>query len=371
MPPSAWSIPSSETTVQNASPTCAETSAPDTGEATFAPSLSPETNSRQLQTDIDRLRDFEARIAQATAQLKTTPSVRTKRRPSTKSGAMSIGTPTLINSSANIKVTPIPLSQLELGNASSRPNATGHTRHQSSSALPGEKGSGGGVLKGFVAKIKRNASLADRKRPKASVSPRTPQDKFQPFAAMSPVKSSGGSEMPRTGPVQALPAMQTPSTSTDLSAGRPIPPEPEMPSRKSLVRRTIILSNPSDADMEDMPSLDVPPAENSDLGRRPSTRRKPVRHLSGDTEIFRAEGLLSAESQSISQVMSTSGNENINHRKSATDSLYDMYTNDSNQEEQDQEEVIYSGASASFEDDMHPELYGLSHSTKPRAIEIR
>ena len=373
IPPSAWSpIPPTESNVQNASLPSAETPARlDAVEATSAPSLSPRTTTRKLENDLDRRRDFEARIAQATAQLKTTPSVRTKRHPSTKSGAMSIGTPTLINSSANIKVTPIPLSQLELGHASPRPNVPGHARHQSSSALPGDKGSGLGGLKGFVAKIKRNASLADRKRPKASVGPRTPQDKFQPFAAMSPIKGAGTSEMPRAGPVPALPAMQTPSISTDLSTGRPIPPEPEMPSRRSLVRRTIILSNPSDADVENMPSFDVPPAETSDLGRRPSTRRKPVRHLSGDTEIFRAEGLLSAKSQSISQVVSMSGNENINQRKSATDSLYDMYTNDSNQEEQDQEEVIYSGASASFEDDMHPELYGLSHSTKPRAIEIR
>lgn len=288
---------------------------------------------------------------------------------------MSIGTPTLINSSANIKVTPIPLSQLELGSSSPSPNVSGHARHQSSSGVTGEKGTGIGGLKGFVAKIKRNASLADRKRPKApGSSPRTPQDKFQPFASMSPInKSAGVPEIPRSVPVHPAPSLEI-TTSPNLvnGTGSTIQTDRAILSRRSVVRRTIILSNPNNDEVEDMPSAEVPAAVFSGPGRRPSTRRKPVRHLSGDTEIFRAEGLLNSESQSISQVISASGNENVNHRKSATDSLYDMYTDNANQdEEQEQEEVIYSGASASFEDDVHPELQGLSHLTKPRAIEIR
>jgi hypothetical protein len=345
-------------------------------EGSVRPILSPGSTSRKPEDDINRVRDFEARIAQATAQLKITPSVRTKRRPSTKGGAaMSIGTPTLINSSANIKVTPIPLSQLDRGTPSPSPSPkVGHARHQSSSAVTGEKGTGIGGLKGFVAKIKRNASLADRKRPQASgSSPRTANDTFQPFAAISPItKSAAGSAISKPVPVYTAPGSENRSVSANpaISSGPKIQTHQENPSRKTLVRRTIILSNPTD-EMEVMPDVEVPAVDASAMGRRPSTRRKPVRHLSGDTEIFRAEGLLSPESQSISQVMSASREENVNRRKSATDSLYDMYAGDTNEDEQDQEEVIYSGASASFEDDIHPELHGLSRSTIPRAIEIR
>ncbi|GHJ87474.1 hypothetical protein NliqN6_3876 [Naganishia liquefaciens] len=365
--PSFAPVRSRDTQMQDSSFRSVETPAQsDIGDT----SLSPGSTSLKAEDDINRLRDFEARIAHATAQLKATPSVRTKRRPSTKGGAvMSIGTPTLINSSANIKATPIPQSQLESNKSNPRPNMMGHSRHQSSSALPGEKGTGIGGLKGFVAKIKRNASLADRKRSKTSASPRTRQEEFQPFAAITPIDHSAMAPEINTIPVPAGPHVPS-SPILAAGSGRPSEVDPE-PSRRSLVRRTIILSNPSEGDAENMPSSNVPAAETSDMSRRPSTRRKPVRHMSGDTEIFKAEGLLSAESKSISQVMSASGNETVDQRKSATDSLYDMYADDSNQEEQDHEEVIYSGASASFEDDMQPELYGLSHSTKPRAIEIR
>jgi hypothetical protein len=125
-----------------------------------------------------------------------------------------------------------------------------------------------------------------------------------------------------------------------------------------------------------MPNAEALPMSGSSPTRRPSTRRKPVRHLSGDTDLLRAEGLLAGpESQSISQVMASTGTANARQRRpSEPDSLYDMYAGSSNQDDDlDPEEVIYSGARASFGENSRPGHAGLSRSrsTKPRAIEIR
>lgn len=333
--------------------------------------------------DNERRRDFEARIAHATAQLQKTPSTNVKRRPSTKDGAtINIGSPTLINSSAKINVTPLPISNTTHALKEDSPPVafSRHTRHQSSSAINGENSNSGRGLKAFVAKIKRNASLAERKRSKTpGSSPRVPETRFQTLASLAPMAKST-EEVPIDKSTISTPvAIQQPFAGTPISPHHarqaPQTPADYSLSRRSVVRRTIIFSTPDNPNGgEANPDVEAIPASASSPSRRPSTRRKPVRHLSGDTDLLRAEGLIAGpESQSISQVIFSSQARDLTpRRQSGTDSLYDMYADIANQdEEQDQEEVIYTGARSSFSDNTRPQFPGLSRSTKPRAIEIR
>ncbi|KAJ9096092.1 hypothetical protein QFC19_007318 [Naganishia cerealis] len=319
----------------------------------------PSSVKSKAEKDAEIRRDFEARIAQATAQLNQSPSIRVKRKPSTKGrNAMHIGEPTLIDASSNLRVMPLPKhAEQDLSAALPAGSVAKHDRHQSSSAIHNENstgsgGGGGSGFKNFVAKIKRNASLAERKRAKTpGSSPRIGQSSFQPLA-------------PVARPAQMSDSVQTPSDVLSPNAkdeqpssdGTADPTQEALPLRKALVRRTIIYSTVNDNHNEVTASQGEPTVPSaSSPTRRPSTRRKPVRHLSGDTEIFRAEGLLDpSQSQSISQVLSTSGAAEgaSEPRKSSADSLYDMYadTPDPNLAEEG-EEIIYTGNGSSFVDD--------------------
>lgn len=327
--------------------------------------------------ELERRRDFEARIAQATAQLQQTPITQVQRRPSVKGSAINIGSPTLINSSAKLNVTPLPIAQANKGKSPPVAYAR-HTRHQSSSAINAEVSNESKGIKGFMAKIKRNASLAERKRAKTpSSSPQAAQGSFQPMTALSSNDHSmDGVDM---SPPLMSPPKTTPETSTKANISFPVTRQGSQKhndpsaSRKSVVRRTIIFATSNNENIpEPMPNIEALPTAASSPARRPSTRRKPVRHLSGDTDLLRAEGLMIGPgSQSISQVVASGSTIVHQRRPSEADSLYDMYANSADQhDEQDLEEVIYSGARASFGDN-RPGMSGPSRSTKPRAIEIR
>lgn len=329
----------------------------------------------KLENDANVRRDFEARIAQATAQLQHAPSIKIKRKQSMKGrGAMFIGEPTLIDASSNLKVMPLPASAgQDVAVGQSAGPIGKHNRHQSSSAVHSDSNSGssgGGGFKSFVAKIKRNASLAERKRAKTpGSSPRMAQNAFQPMATIAPpVKISDPIHPSRDAQVQNTRDRQ-PSSHAAVD-----PVQEALPLRKSVIRRTIIYSTVDVQHLDNAASPVEPPLPSTTSpARRPSTRRKPVRHLSGDTDIFRAEGLLDdSQSQSISQVLSaqrtTDGPSQL--QKSSTDSLYDMYADAHETDVEDPEEIIDTGNSTSFVDDARA-YRGISRSVNPRAIEIR
>lgn len=327
----------------------------------------------KLEIDANIRRDFEARIAQATAQLHQAPSIKLKRKPSMKGrGAMFIGEPTLIEASSDLKVMPLPTVATQDTVITPLADPIGkHNRHQSTSAVHTDSNNnsgGGGGFKSFVAKLKRNASLADRKRAKTpGSSPRMTQNAFQPMAAI--VQPAKVSNLLR--PVRDV---HTPRDEQPEYAPSDLVQE-AIPLRKSVIRRTIIYSTIHEQN-EDSTPPHMEPALPSAISptRRPSTRRKPVRHLSGDTDIFRAEGLLhNSQSQSISQVLSpqrtTAGPNQL--QKSSADSLYDMYADAPEPDvADDEEEIIYTGNSTAFGDDARAQE-GFSRPVNPRAIEIR
>ncbi|KAJ9098736.1 hypothetical protein QFC21_004384 [Naganishia friedmannii] len=331
----------------------------------------------KLEKDANIRRDFEARIAQATAQLHQTPSIKIKRKPSMKGRhAMFIGEPTLIGASSDLKVMPLPNSSGQDVAAAQPVGPAGkHVRPQSSSAVHHDSnttgtGTGGGGFKNFVAKIKRNASLAERKHSKTpGSSPRITQNAFQPMAPI--ITTANISE-----PVQTYRDDHAPNTMIEppYSYGVSDPVQEALPSRKSVIRRTIIYSTVNDQHDDNAPLQGEPAVPStSSPTRRPSTRRKPVRHLSGDTDIFRAEGLLDdSQSHSISQVLSsqrTAGPSQL--QKSSADSLYDIYADAPEPDmAEDEEEIIYTGNGTSF--DHHARAHrGQFRPVNPRAIEIR
>ncbi|KAJ9122595.1 hypothetical protein QFC22_002024 [Naganishia vaughanmartiniae] len=336
--------------------------------------LTSDTMSK-LEKDANIRRDFEARIAQATAQLHQAPSIKVKRKPSMKGrAAMFIGEPTLIGASSNLKVMPLPDATGQDTAAQPAGPFGKPNRHQSFSAVhnDGNSGSsGGGGFKSFVAKIKRNASLAERKRSKTpGSSPRIVQNTFQPMAAISlPARLQEASQTSRDV------GLRDTRDEHSSAHGALNTVQEALALRKSVIRRTIIYSTVQDQhDESTIPPAEPPLPSTSSPTRRPSTRRKPVRHLSGDTDIFRAEGLLGdPQSQSIGQVLSVrhhpAGPSQL--QKSSADSLYDMYADAPDPEvAEDEEEIIYTGNDTSFADDAG-DYRGHSRKVNPRAIEIR
>jgi hypothetical protein len=246
----------------------------------------------RIDEDPDVRRDFEARIAQATAALQKVPSVKLSRK-NTKNKAIKIGSPTLLQTSATIQVSPLTSPQVAqkgfaspgqpIGGFRPRTHQRVHGKSASISSLanveppitPPETASTSG-FKGLLAKIKRKPSQKQATKPsKLPIIAPLPAASIRPFPG---TQTYGG--------VTAAPPTAT--VVRQQSIGKPNPVDL---SRRSVLRRTIIVpTNAGGLQIENSPLLGTVteaddsrhPSEGSNVSRRPSVRRKPVQRTSRD-----------------------------------------------------------------------------------------
>lgn len=231
--------------------------------------------SYRIDEDPDVRRDFEARIAQATAALQKTPSVRLSRK-NTRNKAIKIGSPTLLQTSATLQVSPLTSPQMGQGGFSPTGNSvvrgihqrSGHGKSASTSSLsqvqlappsPKTGSSASSGLKGLLAKMKRKPSQkrAMKEPPAAAATATAPQ-------------------RPAAPPIPAV-GVKTP---TDMTADA-------RKARRSIVRRTIVVPTnlpppvpcASSNALQNEAVQDQAPVETI---RRPSVKRKPVHRTSED-----------------------------------------------------------------------------------------
>jgi hypothetical protein len=267
--------------------------------------------SYRIDEDPDVRRDFEARIAQATAALQKTPSVRLSRK-NTRNKAIKIGSPTLLQTSATLQVSPLTSPQMGQGGFSPTGNSvvrgihqrSGHGKSASTSSLshvqpappsPKTGSSASSGLKGLLAKMKRKPSQkrALKESPAAAA------------AATAPHRSAA----------PPIPA-----------AGVKIPPDMTADARKarrSIIRRTIVVptnlpppvpSSSSNA-LQSEADQNQAPIEPS---RRPSVKRKPVHRTSEDKAL--EQELLAPPL--VQRVASLGSKRSV---ESGRDSLYELY----------------------------------------------
>ena len=230
--------------------------------------------SYRIDEDPDVRRDFEARIAQATAALQKTPSTRLSRK-NTRNKAIKIGSPTLLQTSANLQVSPLTSPQVVQGGFASPGTSLGQsmprTRHGKSASVsslanvetassPANGSTVASGLKGLLAKIKRKPS---QKKPEATKP--TP-------ASRSVVNPSIGQSQER----RALPI------DVNLDSSKALSPAA---ARRSVVRRTIIVPTSTNT----MPSIaQISTRTGTELmssgppERSLSIKRKPVQRTSED-----------------------------------------------------------------------------------------
>lgn len=258
--------------------------------------------SYRIDEDPDIRRDFEARIAQATAALHKTPSVRLSRK-NTRNKAIKIGSPTLLQTSATLQVSPLTSPQMAQGGFSPSGNSLirdmqrsgqGHGKSASVSSLanvepavplPQANGSTATGLKGLLAKIKRKPS--QKRPPKAPSLPTTSVP--QPSTALP-----GSSNKPSVG------------VSSDARQAR-----------RSVVRRTLVVPT----------NIMLPPSSSTQAAtpqtaisaeRKPSVKRKPVQRTSKDVALEQellAPPLLQRDASLRSRPS----------RDSGRDSLFELY----------------------------------------------
>lgn len=266
--------------------------------------------SYRIDEDPDVRRDFEARIAQATAALQKTPSVRLSRK-NTRNKAIKIGSPTLLQTSATLQVSPLTSPQMGQGGFSPTGNSvvrgihqrSGHGKSASTSSLsqvqpappsPKTGSSASSGLKGLLAKMKRKPSQK-----------RAMKEPLAAAAATAPQRSAA----------PPIPA-----------AGVKIPPDMTADARKarrSIVRRTIVVptnlpppvpSSSSNALQNEMDQNQAP----IEPSRRPSVKRKPVHRTSEDKAL--EQELLAPPL--VQRVASLGSKRSV---ESGRDSLYELY----------------------------------------------
>ena len=264
--------------------------------------------SYRIDEDPDVRRDFEARIAQATAALQKTPSVRLSRK-NTRNKAIKIGSPTLLQTSATLQVSPLTSPQMAQGGFTPSGNSlvrdmrrAGHGKSASVSSLanmepapasPKASESTPSGFKGLLAKIKRKPS---QKRV-------------------------------ANGPMAPIPRRREPAVASEMNPRTPNePPMDNKRARRSVVRRTLIvptnvlpaLGTTSGASSSAVHSTSTP------MDRRPSVKRKPVHRTSKDValeqELLGTPSLQRAPSQRSRP-----------SRESARDSLFELYGGDEEQ----------------------------------------
>lgn len=266
--------------------------------------------SYRIDEDPDVRRDFEARIAQATAALQKTPSVRLSRK-NTRNKAIKIGSPTLLQTSATLQVSPLTSPQMGQGGFSPTGNSvvrgihqrSGHGKSASTSSLsqvqpappsPKTGSSASSGLKGLLAKMKRKPS---QKR------------------AMKEPPTAAAATAPQRSAAPPIPA-----------AGVKIPPDMTADARKarrSIVRRTIVVptnlpppvpTSSSNALQNEMDQNQAP----IEPSRRPSVKRKPVHRTSEDKAL--EQELLAPPL--VQRVASLGSKRSV---ESGRDSLYELY----------------------------------------------
>ena len=265
--------------------------------------------SYRIDEDPDVRRDFEARIAQATAALQKTPSTRLSRK-NTRNKAIKIGSPTLLQTSANLQVSPLTSPQVVQGGFASPGASLGRSmprsRHGKSASVSSlanvetapASANGGTVtsgLKGLLAKIKRKPS---QKKPEG-IKP-TP-------AGRAVVASSPGQPQERG----AIPMDTNPGLSKELNSAA---------ARRSVVRRTIIVptstntmpltgKGPTRTDPE---SISSGPPE-----RSLSIKRKPVQRTSQDIVLENQLRALPTKAVAMPRSIQSSASDR--------DSVFDLY----------------------------------------------
>lgn len=228
--------------------------------------------SARLADDPDVRRDFEARVAKATASLQRNASQSLGRKKSTKKGRqMVIGSPTLIESSNDAQApavisSPPPRTTSARRSGPDRPLGASPTVPitPKSPATSGDSG-----VKGFMTKLARKPSLLVRKSSsKREAAKQASLPISPPLGSVTQSNTvRSGASTPRSSPL--IPQVQEP---------------PSDPSRKRIVRRTLVLSA-----ISEQPSINsTPQPDTQQMARRPSTRRKPVNRTSADQRLEQA-----------------------------------------------------------------------------------
>lgn len=296
--------------------------------------------SPRLEDDPDIRRNYEARVAQATASLQRNASQSLSRRGAKKGKPMVIGSPKLLESSVQVSTNSIAspqMQQIQQGQQEQQMGqigpAPGHKRNKSSlaakSTFPGvrtpEMESGDTMetpsgVKGFMAKLARKPSLLVRKASKRK----------------QPKEAAG---MPISSPV-ADEARFSPRIRQELSRAFDIPQqEPsasKTTSRNRIVRRTIVLSSIP----EQLIMASAQHEENQSLlpTRKPSTHRKPVQRTSADQRLEQELSTSPVDTDDkLPKTLQPSRSarsfqlEPVKSRHSGSASLFDLYTEEEDQ----------------------------------------
>lgn len=223
--------------------------------------------SARLADDPEVRRDFEARVAQATASLQRNASQSLGRKKSKKGRNMVIGSPTLIESSNGSQAPPVISSPPPRTTSARRSGPDGALSASPIAPITPKSpvATPDSGVKGFMAKLARKPSQIVRKASKRDATKKAALPISPPLGSVAPSKT-----------------VSTPSSS-------PLIPQllepPSDPSRKRIVRRTLVLSA-----ISEQPSMNATPQSDTQhvVSRRPSTRRKPVNRTSADQRLEQA-----------------------------------------------------------------------------------
>lgn len=287
--------------------------------------------SYRIDEDPDVRRDFETRIAQATAALQKQPSVKVLRKTTLRNKAIKIGSPTLLQTSATLQVspltspqvaqngfpspdvTPVPRTPQQASRSNGSPTIPPLRKYDPSTKSTKDASSGSSGLKGLFAKLKRTPSrkqsTGSRSRSGGGSfsSPKEPVPR-PPSRPMPGTLVAGSDQTHTSGPTSSVPV-------TDLAK-----------ERKSIVRRTIIVPTSSFTN-EPIPEPTVASNDNgsapgeSTPERKTSIKRKPVVRTSADNNAL-AQTFLAPPSGPADARSQRSGD-------SGRDSLYDLYAEES------------------------------------------